>query len=243
MIDAAAGRWCPRRRAMLPGGRLAGKRNFVKRRSFSRLARSVQLALRESPIRLWPQLFGLLAAIAVLAWLGPFNTWGWLSLPDRIAFWTLATGVNWLFGLVVGIASGLALERRGRLAWAAVVAGGSAVAAVPGTAVVWLLVAAYVGYRMTGLAEIALLYSQVITIHLVLNALVTWLIVRQPRKAESENGGRGGLAPTRGSRPPARPSSNDSRPSRSQPPAPSHAGPLRGGAHRRGKRSPPASVP
>ena len=149
----------------------------------------MQLALRESPIGLWQQLFGLLAAIAVLAWLGPFNTWGWLSLPDRIAFWTLATGVNWLFGLVVGIASGLALERRGRLAWAAVVAGGSAVAALPGTAVVWLLAAAYVGYRMTGLAEIALLYSQVITIHLVLNALVTWLIVRQPRKAETETEG------------------------------------------------------
>ena len=52
---------------------------------------------------------------------------------------------------------------------------------MPGTAAVWLLVAAFMDYRMTGFAEIASLYSQVITIHLVLNALVTWLIYWKPR--------------------------------------------------------------
>ena len=117
----------------------------------------------------------------MLAWLGPFDTWGRLSLPDRVAFWTLATSVNWVFGLVLGSAAGLAFERRGILAWAAAVVGGSAVAAVPGTAVVWLLVAAYMDHRMTGVAAIASLYSQVIVIHLVLNALVTWLIYEKKR--------------------------------------------------------------
>ena len=142
-----------------------------------------RFALREARqrIRIRYQVLGLAAAVAVLAWLGPFDTWGRLSLPDRVAFWTLATSVNWVFGLVLGSIAGFALEWRGLLAWAAAVAAGSAVAAVPGTAVVWLLVAAFMDYRMTGFAEIATLYSQVITIHLVLNGLVTWLIHGKPR--------------------------------------------------------------
>ena len=143
----------------------------------------LRFALREARqrIRIRYHVLGLAAAVAVLAWLGPFDTWGRLSLPDRVAFWTLATSVNWLFGLVLGTMAGFALEWRGPLAWAGAVAAGSAVAAVPGTAVVWLLVAAFMDHRMTGLAEIASLYSQVITIHLVLNALVTWLIYGKPR--------------------------------------------------------------
>ena len=150
----------------------------------------LRFALREARqrIRIRYQVLGLAAAIAVLAWLGPFDTWGRLSLPDRVAFWTLATSVNWGFGLVLGSIAGFALEWRGLLAWAAAVAAGSAVAAVPGTAVVWLLVAAFMDYRMTGFAEIASLYSQVIAIHLVLNGLVTWLIYwkRRPDGAAGE---------------------------------------------------------
>ena len=151
--------------------------------SLSRMNDTVRLGFREARarIRLRYQFLGLAAAVAVLAWLGPFDTWGRLSLPDRVGFWTLATSVNWFFGLVLGSAAGLAFERRGILAWAAAVAGGSAVAAVPGTAVVWLLVAAYMDHHMTGVAEIASLYSQVIVIHLVLNALVTWLIYQKRR--------------------------------------------------------------
>ena len=150
----------------------------------------LRFALREARqrIRIRYQVLGLAAAVAVLAWLGPFDTWGRLSLPDRVAFWTLATSVNWLFGLVLGSIAGFALEWRGPLAWAAAVAGGSAVAAVPGTAVVWLLVAAYMDHRMTGFAEIAALYSQVIVIHLVLNALVTWLIYANKREPDAVSG-------------------------------------------------------
>ena len=144
-------------------------------------------------VRLRYQALGLTAAVAVLAWLGPFDTWGRLSLPDRVAFWTLATSVNWMFGLLLGIMAGFVLERRGLLAWAAAVVAASTVAAVPGTAVVWLLVAAYMDHRMTGPGEIASLYSQVITIHLVLNGLVTWLIYGQSRPA----GTAGEIAPSR----------------------------------------------
>ena len=181
----AAARPRARRKGMLPGAVGAGKRRFVKRHSFSRVGRRLHFALREArgQLRLRYQGLGLAAAIAVLAWLGPFDTWGRLPLPDRVAFWTLATSVNWAFGMLLGFAAGLALERRGLLAWAALVAGGSAVAAVPGTGVVWLLVAVFLDHRMTTLGEIASLYSQVIAIHLVLNALVTWLIwgkLRQP---------------------------------------------------------------
>ena len=148
----------------------------------------MHFAIREvlERVNLRYQALGLATAVAVLAWLGPFDTWGLLSLPDRVAFWTLATSVNWLFGLVLGAAAGLAFERQGVLAWAAAVVAGSAVAAVPGTAVVWLLVAAFMGHRMTGVMEIVSLYSQVITIHLVLNALVTWLIYGKSRQTGEE---------------------------------------------------------
>ena len=150
----------------------------------------MQFAIREvlERVNLGYQVLGLAAAVAVLAWLGPFDTWGRLSLPDRVAFWTLATSVNWIFGLVLGAAAGLAFDRRGMFAWAAAVVGGSAVAAVPGTAVVWLLVATYMDHRMTGVAAIASLYSQVIVIHLVLNALVTWLIYDKKRGSGAVSG-------------------------------------------------------
>ena len=155
----------------------------MKRHALSQVTITLQLAIREvlERVHLGYQALGLAAAVAVLAWLGPFDTWGRLTLPDRVAFWTLATSVNWLFGLVLGSAAGLTFERRGVLAWAVAVVVGSAVAAVPGTAVVWLLVAAYMGHRMTGVAEVATLYSQVLVIHLVLNALVTWLIYGKSR--------------------------------------------------------------
>ena len=183
----------------------AGKRKFVNRRSVSRVKAGLQFALRESPVRLRQQLFALVAAVAVLAWLGPFNTWGWLTIPDRIAFWTLATGVNWIFGLVAGMASGFAFERRGVVAWALVVAGGSAVAAVPGTAVVWLLVAAYMDHRMTGLAEIATLYAQVTAIHVVLNALITRLIWRESRRGAAGPTGGAAVSPSSAAESPTAP--------------------------------------
>ena len=167
----------------------AGKRNFANRQALSQVKATLHFAIREARATVRPgyQLLGLAAAVAVLAWLGPFDTWGRLALPERVAFWTLATSVNWIFGLALGFAAGLVLERRGLLAWVAAVAGGSAVAAGPGTAVVWLLVAAYMDYRMTEFTEVASLYSQVIAIHLVLNALVTWLIY-------GKSGGRPGRA-------------------------------------------------
>ena len=163
----------------------------------------LQLAIREARarLRLPYQALGLVAAIAVLAWLGPFDTWGRLSLSDRVAFWTLALSVNWLFGWLVGLAAGLVLEKRGWLAWGATVAGLSAIAGVPGTAVVWGLVAAFMDYRMSRFAEIATLYSQVLVIHLVLNTLITWRITRHPPPA----GTRGEAAPPLPSSAPAAP--------------------------------------
>ena len=165
-----------------------GKRRFVKRHSFSGMKAELQFTLRELRTNLRPgqQALGLVAAVAVLAYLGPFDTWGALSVPDRIAFWTLATGVNWLFGMFTGYVAGRAFEKRGWPAWAGLVAGGSAIAAVPGTGVVWLLVAGYMGYRMASLNEIAALYAQVIGIHLILNVIVTLFIVRRRRSSGEE---------------------------------------------------------
>ena len=150
----------------------------------------LQFALREMPRRVRPgyHALGLIAAIAVLAFLGPFDTWGRLSFADRVGFWTLALGVNWTFGMIVGFAAGVAVERRGWAGWAAVVAVGSAAASVPGTGVVWLLVAVWMDYRMTGVAELATLYFQVVAIHLMLNLLVTCFVVARRKRAGTDGG-------------------------------------------------------
>ena len=154
----------------------------------------LQFALREMPRRVRPgyHALGLIAAIAVLAFLGPFDTWGRLSFTDRVGFWTLALGVNWTFGMIVGFTAGVAVERRGWAGWAGVVAVGSAAASVPGTGVVWLLVAVWMDYRMAGVAELATLYFQVVAIHLMLNLLVTCFVVARRKRAGTDGGESGG---------------------------------------------------
>ena len=79
---------------------------------------AVQFAFREVQTRrpFEYQALGLVAAIAVLTYLGPFDTWGSLALPERAAFWSVAMAANWLFGLVVGFGAVLAYERRGAFA-------------------------------------------------------------------------------------------------------------------------------
>ena len=174
---------------MVPGALAADKRKFVKQHAFSRMRHTVQFAFREvqARLRFEYQALGLAAAVAVLAYLGPFDTWGGLELPDRVAFWSLAIALNWIFGLIVGLGAVQAFERRGMVAWAVVVAGGSAVASIPGTAVVWLLVVAFMDSQTAGAAGITSLYSQVIAIHLVLTSLITWLIVGPPRHVKQED--------------------------------------------------------
>ena len=179
----------------------------------------------------------MVAAVAVLTYLGPFGTWGALSAPDRVAFWALATGVNWLFAMLAGAAAVRVFERRGWPAWAGVVVVGSALAAVPGTGVAWLLVAAYFGYRMASLYEVASLYAKVIGLHLILNGIVTSLIVRRRAAGGTVPGVGAAPCPWRGPRRGSRRcvSRADSRPPRAQPAAPAHAGPLCGDPYRRGE--------
>lgn len=145
---------------------------------------AVQFAFREVQARrpFAYQALGLAAAVAVLTYLGPFDTWGRLALPERAAFWSVAMAANWIVGMVVGFGAILAFERRGTFAWAAVATVGSAVAAIPGTAVIWLLVATFLDFRISGLAGLASLYSQVIGIHLVVTFVVTWPLARLSRE-------------------------------------------------------------
>ena len=65
-------------------------------------------------------------------------------------------------------------------------AGGSAVASLPGTGAVWVLVSAWMDHRMTGASELAALYFQVFAIHLMLNLLVTGFIIARRRRAGTE---------------------------------------------------------
>ena len=194
---------------MFEGAGDGGKGNFANRRLLSRMKDALRFALREIPKRTRPgyHVLGLAATVTVLAFLGPFDTWGRLSWPDRAAFWTLAIGVNWLFGMIVGIAGGLAIEKRGWPAWAGVVAGGSAIASLPGTGAVWLLVSAWMDYRMTGASELASLYFQVFAIHVALNLLIACFVAARHRRAGTEEGtvGSGGTEEADAARPPGEP--------------------------------------
>ena len=58
----------------------------------------------------------------------------------------------------------------------------------------WLLVAVYMDYRMTGAAELASLYSQVAAIHLMLNVLVTCFIIARLKRGRDGGGIDGGPA-------------------------------------------------
>ena len=149
----------------------------MNHKTFSRASDGVRFAIRQWPIgrRLVLHLGGFLVAVALLAYLGPFGTWDELGVFDRLAFWAIAVGVNWLCAYFVFRVTLQAFFARRWPPWVGV-ALASAVSAVPGTGAVWGAVAAYLGHQPSGVAEVMGLYFQVAVLQLAIGALVFYLI-------------------------------------------------------------------
>ena len=120
---------------------------------------------------------GFVTVVALLAYLGPFGTWDDLAFIDRLAFWAIAVGVNWLCSNIV-----FPITMRHTLArdWppGAGVALAALIAALPGTGAVWLAVVAYLNYPPLTFPAFVALYAEVAVIQLVVGFLVCYFIER-----------------------------------------------------------------
>ena len=155
----------------------------MKYKVFSQAADGTRFAIRQSRTakRVVVHLLGFLVAVTLLAYLGPFGTWTALAPFDRLAFWMIAVGVNWLCAaLVFSITMRVFFERDWHRAAGILLA--SIVTAVPGTAAVWLVVAAYLDYRPADLAEVFGLYSQVVVLQVIIGTLVFLIVSRELRR-------------------------------------------------------------
>ena len=92
--------------------------------------------LRELRRSLAGQALALVCLVALFAFIGPFGTYDSLGTPDRIGYWAVAMGGNWLvcgclMMLALVLAGGASMRRR-----MLVTAAAAPVAAAPGTGVV-----------------------------------------------------------------------------------------------------------
>ena len=176
----------PSYRGFLIAIHTAGKRKFVKRPFFSRATDSAHFAIREwmNTKRLGLHLVGFLVTIALLVYLGPFGTWASLAVADRLVFWTTTVGVNWLVAVAALNVTIRAFQTREWPSWAGLVLAGL-ITAVPGTGTVWLIVAAYLGYRPSDVSGIIELYTQVLVLHLMIGSLAFYFIKRSLRQRDA----------------------------------------------------------
>ena len=149
----------------------------MKNVHLSWLVDSVRLAIRESPGAKYVYLsvISFLATVALLVYLGPFGTWAYLPVSERLPFWLTTVGANWIVGYIAFSVTSGKFRERGWSAWAGFVLA-AAVAAVPGTGTVWLAVTVYLDYRPSGVSGVAGLYGQVFVLHLIIGSLVFRLI-------------------------------------------------------------------
>jgi hypothetical protein len=160
-----------------------GNRKFVKQSFFSRATDGAHFAIREWPgtkrLRLHTAWF--LVTVALLVYLGPFGTWASLTVFDRLLFWTTAVGANWLAGNWVFSVTIRAFRARTWPTWAGIVLAGL-VTALPGTGIVWLVMAIYLDYQPSDISGVIRLYAQVFVLHLIIGSLVLHLIDRTLRQ-------------------------------------------------------------
>ena len=173
----------------------------MKHRFFSRATDGGHFAIRDwaGTKRLRLHTFGVLVTVALLVYLGPFGTWASLTVSDRLLFWTMAVGANWLAGNIVFGVTIRVFRTRMWPTWAGFVLAGL-VTALPGTGIVWLVVAIYLDYQPSDISGVIRLYAQVFVLHLVIGSLVFHLIDRTLRQRNtsvesSPPGGRVDIAP------------------------------------------------
>ena len=150
------------------------------------MADGVRFAIRELPgaKRVHLHVTSLLVTVALLAYLGPFGTWTSLTVSERIMFWATTVGVNWIVGCIVFSVTTRTLLPRKWPTWIALVLA-ALVSALPGTAVVWLAVDAYLDYRPSDVSGAIYLYSKVLVLHLAIGSLVFHLVKRALRSRSS----------------------------------------------------------
>lgn len=181
--------------------RAAGNLKFVKHRVFSRAMDGARFAIREWPgaKRICLHVFSFMVTVALLVYLGPFGTWASLSVPDRLLFWMMTVGTNWLVGYIVFSVTIREFQTRGWPVWAGLVLAGL-VTALPGTSTVWLVVALYLDYQPSDVSGLVRLYAQVFVLHLIIGSLTFHLTEKTLRRREADvepspPGERAGAAP------------------------------------------------
>ena len=157
----------------------SGNRKFAKHRNSSRAAGGVRFTIRgwSGAKSVGLHVFSFLTIVALLAYLGPFGTWASLAISDRLLFWTIAVGANWLISYIVFTVTIRSFRGREWPTWVGLVLA-ALVTALPGTATVWLVVAVYLDYQPSDVPGIVELYVQVVVLHLLIGSLVFHLIDR-----------------------------------------------------------------
>ena len=159
----------------------------MKHLYFSRAADNVRFAIREWPgaKRVYLNAISFLVTVALLVYLGPFGTWAFLPVSERLPFWASTVGANWIVGYIAFSVTSRKFRARGWSAWAGFVLA-ALVAALPGTGMVWLVVTVYLDYRLSGVSDVAGLYGQVFVLHLIIGSVVFRLIDRALRRRDPE---------------------------------------------------------
>ena len=163
-------RWILRRRPTWGHGSLRQRPDFFV------TAQETSSANRERPAVLSPlrQAGTLACLVALFAFLGPFGTYDTMGALERVGYWALALGANWLVCasvtmLVLRLLRGASLVRR-----VLAVLGVSLLAAVPGTGVVFTAESLFrPGYLDAGLLPTA--YVSVAVVMLAITGLVLML--------------------------------------------------------------------
>ena len=163
----------------------SGNRKFAKLRKSSRVADRVQFAIREwsGAKSVGLHVFWFLTTVGLLVYLGPFGTWASLTVSDRLLFWTIAVGANWVVGNVVFTSTIRSFRNRKWPTWTGLVLA-ALITALPGTGTVWLVVAIYLDYQPSDVSGIIELYAQVFVLHLIIGSLVFHLIDRTRRQRD-----------------------------------------------------------
>lgn len=156
----------------------------------------VPSAIREMPAALSPASQGVALAclIALFAFIGPFGTYDTMDGLRRIGYWSVALGPNWLVCASVNILALRVMARHSWLRRALAVVGASALAAVPGTGVVFTAEALFrPGYVETGLLPV--LYLSVVVVMVAISGLVVSVAAaRRPEPADRRQGATAGDA-------------------------------------------------
>ena len=155
----------------------------MKHLYFSRVADNVRFAIREwsGMKRIYLNVLSFLVTVALLVYLGPFGTWAYLPVSERLPFWASTVGANWIVGYIAFSVTSRKFQARGWSVWAGFVLA-AVVAALPGTGMVWLAVTAYMDYRPSTVADVTGLFGQVFVLHLIIGSLVFRLIDRARRR-------------------------------------------------------------